>query len=347
MRNRKFLILLVVTVAVILTASLISGVRAPKTTREKTLLFPAVETAINDIARIELRGFERSLEIRRKDDQWVIASSDDYPAIADKVRGLLIQFANFRVLAEKTRRPHLYHRLSVEDPEKKGSRAIVTTLYGDDGESLAALIIGREKTRDAVNPVPAFYGRIPGTETSLLIQGQPDVSAETRDWMDTALFHIVSERVQTVRIEHPGETAVLLERPDEGQPDFFLRNIPEGKKAQSLVILNRMGALLEDMASSEVRSLVGTDWPADTATASITTFDGLVVRVKLARLEDQPWAHFTFEQLTGGAYDTAEAAAHSQADALNGRHADWVYRIQDFKYVDLTKHLDDLVRDSR
>ncbi|MCG8325571.1 MAG: DUF4340 domain-containing protein, partial [Thiotrichales bacterium] len=296
MQNRKIIILFVVTLAVIITASVISSVRAPQTGKEKAFLYPQLENAINDISRIHLRGFETGVELARSGEQWVIASSDNYPAIFDKVRALLIQFANFRVLAEKTRRPHLYYRLSVEEPEKKGSRAIVTTLYDSNNNTVASLIIGREKTGNAVNPIPGFYGRIAGTETSLLIQGKPEVSAVTRDWFITSIVHIPSELVQEVQIEHPGEDTVLLNRSEPGQPDFYLQNIPDGKKPQSLVILNRMGAILEDMVSEEVRSLQSITWPDDTVTATISTFDGLRVRTKLAVLDGKPMANFIFEQ---------------------------------------------------
>jgi len=350
MQNRRLIILLVVTLVVIVSASLISSVRAPKSSMEKELLFPQVESGINNISKIRLRGYNSTVELGKQGKNWVITSSDNYPVIFDKVRALLIQFANFKVLAEKTRRPQLYYRLSVEEPEKKGSRAIVTTLYGADGNEVVALIIGREKTGNAINPIPGFYGRIPGNETSLLIQGNPEVSANSRDWFVTHLFHVPSETVQEVRIAHPGEDTVLLNRSDEGQPDFYLQNIPEGRKAQSLVIINRMATLLEDMVAEDVRSLKSVNWPENTVTATISTFAGLVVTVKLTMLNDMPYANFTFENISvASKTDKNESDADVEqlnAADLNRQHADWIYQIQDFKYRDLTRELEDLLRKS-
>lgn len=345
MQNRKFIVLLIVTLAVIVTASLISSVRAPKSGKEKTLLFPDLTTEINKVNKLTLKGVESSVELARVNDQWVIASSDNYPAIFDKVRALLIQFREFSVLAEKTRRPHLYYRLSVEDPVEKGSRAVVTRLFNDNSEEVASLIIGREKTMNAINPIPGFYGRIPDTETSLLITGKPDVSARSQDWFNTNLFHIPSELVQEVKIEHPNDDIVLLNRSDPGQPDFFLRNIPEDKKAQSLVIINRMGALLEDMVAEEVQSLDSVQWPDTTVSTTITTFSGLTVSIKLDKLDDSGWANFSFVQSGDSQNDSSENDLN--ASELNARHANWVYRIQDFKYRDLTKPLSELVRKKR
>lgn len=346
MKKQRFITLLVVTVIVVITAALLSTVRAPQTTREKELLFPRLEAAINDITGIELTGYDSEVRLARQGEGWVLAGNDNYPADFDKVRALIIGFANFRVLAEKTRRPHLYPRLSVENPDTKGSRAIVTRLYNSAGDEVAALIIGREKTGNAANPFPGFYGRIPDTETSLLLQGQPDVSADPRDWFETGLFSIASDRVSEVRIEHADSEPVLLQRSDPGQADFQLQNIPEGKKAQSLVIINRMGALLEDMVAMDVRALNTVNWPGDTVTTRVSTFDGLVVTMKLAALDGQPFANFRFEKTSAAAPASASdsEAAALNADELNRRHADWVYLIQDFKFRDLTRTMDDLVR---
>ena len=346
MQKQRFIPLLVVTVIVVVTAALLSTARAPQTTREKELLFPRLEASINDITGIELRGYNTEVKLAKLGEGWVLAGNDNYPADFDKVRALLIGFANFKVLAEKTRRPHLYPRLSVENPDSKGSRAIVTRLYNSTGDEVAALIIGREKTGNAANPFPGFYGRIPETETSLLLQGQPDVSADPRDWFETGLFSIASDTVSEVRIEHADSEPVLLQRSDPGQPDFQLQNIPEGKKAQSLVIINRMGALLEDMVAMDVRALDSVNWPGDTVTTRVSTFDGLVVTMRLAALDGQPFANFRFEQDDAAAPASESDGATSSLNAgeLNRRHADWVYQIQDFKFRDLTRTMDDLVR---
>ncbi len=339
MLNRKFFVLLIVTVIVIVTASLFTSVRAPQTEKKTELLFPGLKTDINAVSKIRLRDVNSTIELAKHGDSWVLASSDGYPADFDKVRALLLQFSEFEILAEKTRRPHLYYRLSVEDPVEKGSRAVVAHLYDQSDTEMAALIIGREKTMNAANPIPGFYGRLPGEEVSLLLSGKPDVSADSRDWFDTALLHVPSETVSEVRIRHPGQPEVLLERTSEGQPDLFLRNIPEGKKAQSLVIINRMAAVLEDVVAEQVRGVNTVQWPETAVAVTIKSFDGLTINLKLARLDDKPFANFQFE--------TSDEGSQQEVAQLNARHANWVYQIQDFKFSDLTKKLDDLTRDKR
>lgn len=113
------------------------------------------------------------------------------------------------------------------------------------------------------------------------------------------------------------------------------------------------------MRANGVRSLAGFSFPEDSVTTTATTFDGLIITAKVAKVDNKSYAHFTFAadpsaaeaddiKTEGTDTDTTDAFAALGADFkpdpvqeakyLTDTMSQWVYQIPDFKYEALTSN---------
>ena len=78
--------------------------------------------------------------------------------------------------------------------------------------------------------------------------------------------------------------------------------------------------------------------------ASVTTFDGLTVNVRLADLDRKKWAIFD-AAYTGDPTDESDAAvaARAAAEEINARVGKWVYWVPSATFENLTRPLDDVL----
>lgn len=353
MKNRKFVIFFLVTMAVIIAAGIVSSLRSPQSTLEKTLLFPGLEGRINEVSRITVTGDNKSVELVEQDGKWLVASSSNYPAIFSKVRATVLNLSHLKIVDEKTSNPEFYDRLGVEDPDQKNARSLLLSVGNNAGETLAKIIVGQP--RQSSSSKPGLYVRLPGEKTALLVEGRLDISAENTDWYIRELINMPSAVVKSVDISYPDGKTFGIFKKDRQQPDFDTTDADMEKKSASKIIINRIAKGLEELRADGVRSSADFSFPEDVTRTTFTTFDGIITNIKLAKVDDKPYASFSFsvdEKLAAEA-DAAMAASDAEAakdtpsvkevvSNLSERLEGWVYRIPDFKYEALTTNLDKL-----
>lgn len=362
MKNRKLLILSLITVAVILAATITARWHAPETTITKEILFPELGNRINDIAAITIKGNKHTVELKRQDELWVLASSDNYPALVNKVRAAVINTAELKLLEEKTGNPAMYSRLGVEDPDSDDATSLLVTLITSAGEEAASIIAG--KPRQSAGSKPGLYVRFPDQTRALLVEGMLDVSANDADWFERNLFDIPSGYIKNVNIEYADGTSFEIFKERKEEPDFQVRGI-ELESSAAKIILTRIGRSLEEMRADGVQSLENFSFPEEIITTTTTTFDGLIITARVAKINNKSYAHFTFaadpvvdateekttEETGEGSTETLSALTEDfkpdpvqEAKYLTETLSPWVYRIPDFKYEALTSNPGNLKR---
>ena len=356
MKSNKLIILTLVTIAVILAATMMSRHRAPATSLEKQLLFPALLDKVNDVSTVSLKKQEKSLALVQKDKHWVISEADNYPANFGKIRETVIALAELMLLAEKTSNPDLYEKLGVEAPSADGASSVQLSLLGSDGKTLADLIVGNTRHSKSPGDKPGLYVRLPGTQAALLVEGRLDISADVTDWFERELFNIKASRVKHIHIAHADGAIVELGRENDVD-DFSMDELPEGMEMQSNVIISRMGTMLESIF---VDNVISADKLTETeqTTATIHTFDGLLVTIVSTGLDGNNYSSFSFtadENVDKGSEsESAENAAANndipgpaeEAEALNKIMSGWAYAIPTFKNELITRKLDALIRET-
>ncbi len=355
MKNRKLLLLSLITLAVIVAASITAKLHAPQSTITKQILFPELANQINDIVEIGIKGDRQTVLLKKQGNIWVLESADNYPALFNKVRALVINLADLKIEEEKTGDPALYARLGVEDPESKDANSLLITLKTSGNVEAASIIAG--KPRQSAGSKPGLYVRLPDRTRALLAEGMLDISGNPADWFERNLFDIPSGFIKNVTIQYADGNVFEIYKEQIEQIDFQTRGITVESSAAK-IIMNRIGRSMEEMRADGVRVLDNFSFPEETITTTATTFDGLIVTAKTVRVDNKAYAHFAFAVDPSATQedsvteeeneDTTDAVAEPAADikpdpVQEARHltetlSPWVYEIPDFKYEALTSN---------
>jgi Domain of unknown function (DUF4340) len=356
MKSNKLFIFAIITIVVIVAATLMSRHRAPTTTLQKQTLFPGLLEKVNNVDSLVLEKQGRALTLSQNASSWGIEQADNYPADFGKIRETVIAVADLQVLAEKTSNADLYKRLGVEDPILENSTSLRLSLLDANGNSLANLIVGNSRHSKSSSDKDGLYVRLPDSETALLVEGRLDVSVDVKEWFKRELFNIGSNRIQSVHIAHSDSGSVKLDR-NEDVGDFILHELPDDMEMQSDVIISRMGTILEDIF---VDNIIKADKlaEAEQIIATIQTFDGLSVTIVSAEIDGSNYSSFSFaanENISGeNNVDVEDAekqdneetdpSESEEAKSLNTIMSGWAYAIPDFKYELFVRKLDQLSR---
>jgi hypothetical protein len=245
-----------------------------------------------DVAVIRIVEPKATLTVQRKDDGWVIAEREGFPADMAKVREFVVSALELKVgqsepIGEKDRA-----RLNLDEPGKKTETAGTQVEFaGADGKALAKLIVGKKyfkREPDNADKAPAD-GRFvmrpedPGTVYTVsdpLLQA----SARTADWIDRSGFKV--EKVKTLEVRYPGGEGWRIERTGDNA-DWKLVGAKPGEKLEipkANAASYSLGLLeLADVAPKDAKD-TGLDNPT---LINATTLAGVSYAIKVGRLEGE------------------------------------------------------------
>lgn len=355
MKTAQFALVGVITVAAVGGAWYAVVSQAPQETVERPALFPDLVASVNDISRVSVKDGDNQVSLARTDDGWRVTTSGGYPATVDTLRRTLSNIAMLRILEPKTAKPELYSRIGVEDVVP-GANSVQITLGAAD-TVIADVIIGNLKERGD-NQVPGFYVRRASESQAYLVEGDLDVSARERDWLDSNVFDVPVDDVHAVTISHPGTEPYVVQRGGELDDDFALLDVPRGYEVQSQAIVTGLGTGLANVNFDQVAKLAELEWPDEVITASYSLFDGTQYLASTATVDDVTYTHFevSFDASRAVSLDVEDGDAEGNsagatdlaaaAEALNASLAPWAYVLPDFKLKTMVRTLDDLLRET-
>ena len=338
------------------------------------LLLPELAGELDEITQVTVMGAgsERVATLQRGEDgNWSIAEKAGYPADVEKVHHTLISLAESRIVEPKTANPDFYDRLGVEDVASDDAGGVAVTLAGTDSQ--VNVIVGNTEGASQ------RYVRVPEQAQSFLIDRDPEVGGETTDWLAAEILAIPGSRMARVTVTHPDGEVVSVSKADPDQSNFDVEAMPEGRELQYASIANVMGTVLSNLSLQDVEPLTATDVPV--TVTEWATFDGLVITAESFERDDEPWVAFRAEYRTpaetpsqqaelddadpeqeadseGGTDDSSggeaidESAAEDdspdvagEAMELEQRLAGWRYRIASYQHDQMTRRMEDLLRD--
>ena len=311
--------------------------------------------------------------VRGADGSWSVAEKDGYAADVEKVRQTLISLAEARIVEPKTSNPDFYDRLGVEGVENASAGGVAVVLTGAD--SPVNVIVGNTEGTSQV------YIRGADQAQSFLVDRNPDVGNETTDWLATEILAIPGTRMARVAVTHPDGEVVAVSKADSEQPNFDVEDIPPGREVQYASVANVMGNVLSNLSLQDVEPRTATDEPV--TVTEFVTFDGLAITAESLEREDEPWVAFraeylppveepapeddqaqedaaasaseeTEDEVAANADDMDAAAAEGESDGtavaaealdLDRRLSPWRFRIASYQFDQMTRRLDDLLRD--
>lgn len=364
MKGHHLGLLIVAAVLAIVAAFWTTSIREPAVSGGETgnALFPDLAGQLNSVTGVKLTGPGNTTiaTLNRSDTVWTLAEKYDHPANIAELRELLLQLSQARLLEEKTSNPEYYERLGVQDIASADAAGVLVEL---EGVAMPAVIIG-----DTVAAREAVYVRPAGEAASWLAGGSIVIASETMQWLDREALDINVSKIAEIEITHPDGHKLRAHKIKFGQPDFEVADIPAGRELQSDNIANAIASAIQNLQVDDVAPFGDSEFASLSTTQVVyRAFDGQVITAVLAAKDDKHYVHFSvsvdaataqrFLPVTEPSADDAgeqgpppqpEAdltAVSAEAEKMNARLVNWVYELPKARYDQMSKRLDDLLKD--
>lgn len=342
-------------------AAKVAGVGGP--------LFPALQGKDVSVGSVAVRSGSRTVTVALKDGVWGIAEKGGYPAKEDAVRSAVRALAGLKVVEAKTSRPEMYAKIGVQDPADvpaeaaEGDSAPMSVTVSDpEGKQLAAVIVGTQRYGP---PAQVFVRRVGETQSWLAeaTAGQVSLPRDVMGWIDRQVVAIPRSRVRSVMVTQPDGESVFVGRASEAETNFTVSGVPDGRELTSPTAGDQFGnwiasVYVDDVAPVDRADLTEAGGAEPGATATFTTFDGLVVVAEAMMSGVQTWVRFEAsvdESVRPAAPAEGEEAAagsglksieevRQEAEDLNKKFAGWAFQIPDYKATTLRTRMGGLLK---
>jgi hypothetical protein len=236
-----------------------------------------------------------------------------YPADAGRVRELLMNLNNLKIVERKTSDPANYAKLGVENPDTPTAASTLVEVVA--GQKTWSLIVGKNAAAGAV------YARKPGEAASALVEPAVTVDPDQKRWIDRQLTDIPGADVHEIAVKPASGPAYTLTRAKRNDPDLVLDPIPKGRTQASNMSINGQADTLTAFTFDDLRTV-----PATPATrvdrATFRTFDGEVLEFTGHRDADKAYVSVSASRDAALAARFQEAPAPKAAEVAAGKPAD-------------------------
>ena len=287
---------------------------------------------VNAVSRIELvGGGERArVSLVLGDAGWGVEQRRMYPAEISRIRRLLLDLSEAKVVERKTDDPEQYAQLGLRDIAHPDARGVLLKLT-QAGE-VRVLRLGNQPAGRT-----ATYVRAGDDDQCWTVNREIAPAGDPAQWLRPQLLDLPADKVQRVRVAHADGETVEGAR-DDGGGALTPRGLPAGaalKDAQALLrIANAATAL-------ELRDVLPEDEApepdGDAARVEFEMLSGYTVRAQLFARGEAHYARFTVQQSK-----RMSAKARADATALEQRVRGWVFQIPSFAYTSMTVRWSDL-----
>ena len=292
-------------------------------------------------AKVEVKSRFGEFTLVRNAGGWVAPDRNDYPVQEADVRRLIVSLTDMRYVERKTSNPERFARLEVQDIDGELADSAYVKVSNAAGDTLAKLIVGRPSARFFGGNSSGTYIRFPGTNETWLVSSVTNVQTRLVPWLDREIVKVPANTVARISIG-AGEGSYELSRPDADSP-FVVTGAPEGRELDQAQV-RAVTRALADVELEDVKLRSDFALPEGAQEAEVVTFDGLAVRLRVAREDRKNWAVFEAEYL-GQVDDKSDAAkaVREAADKINARVGDWIYWIPSNVFTNFTLPVEDLL----
>jgi len=283
----------VIAVTIYLTPAPVSERAAPG-----ERLYPALTAdTINTAASLAVTAKSKTFTIRKQADVWTVQEMSDYPADPALIRKALFSLTELRPYETKTRDPKRLAKLELEDPKGKDAQSKQLTVKDAAGKVLADIIIGKSNNTNVILGKEMVYVRKVGDDQAWLAEGDPSLKAEPLDWILRSVIDIDVERIKDVETKDPKGAVVLsLAKAKYEDKEFTLKNLPTGRKPKEARTVSYVAESLDNVNLDDVKKAADIDFEKNgTAVGTWRTFDGLVVKLRMAEVDKKFWVAITAE----------------------------------------------------
>ncbi len=188
-KNLKILILLSLGFLVVALGMYFDD-KSDSTNSTSEVLFPSFGDVLPNIAYIEFSNQTGKSVIENIDNQWLISSSDNFPANTELLSRFFIQLREAKIIDAKTNREDLLFKLGLDEENK-----MQLLLKSKNDEVLYSLDIGIYNYN-----IPGSYVKATDSNQSYLVS--TNLSADVSDfyWAPTDLINIGKSQIKSIQI---------------------------------------------------------------------------------------------------------------------------------------------------
>ncbi len=362
MTKQRLITLIVLSLLVVAGAIWLSSQRdRPRDDTAGARVVPALSSAVNDVSEVRLvkAGDATAVTLKRTATNWQVAQRTNHAADSAKVRKLLIDLADLKVVEQKTSNPANYAVLGVEDVKAAEAAGVRVELSGL--KQPVSLIVGKNAGSRS------SYARLASSDQSLEVTPALSLDTDPKNWLDRSLLDIAADRVQQVRVTDVKGLTYTTLRESREQTDFTVRDLPKGRALTSPTAANSAASALAALSFDDVRAVAADDpRNKEVARAEYRLFDGTIAEVTGRKEGERHWIRLNtrFDEAQHQLFATPaaseaknEAAAappaaterkldeiRAEAEKLAARFSGWAYEIPAYKYDSLFRPLDELTK---
>jgi len=346
MSDKKLTMLAIVAVLMVIWAVAQSRIASePKAKPEApAYLIQGLDPA--DIASIVLTNNDDTVTLKRRQDRFVIADKDDYPALAGEITKLLTSCFDIQTAELYTEDKANHKDLGLTEEDAR----TVVKFFGLDSSLITGVVIGKASEQGR-----GTYVRLVASDKVYVASQVPWVKSRAVDYIDQKLVSIERDDIESVTVTSPNEAYTL--KADNG--GISLENLPDGKKLKAGEYRHVFSALT-NLTFDDVRGKSSAQEDLNFERKFICKLkDSTVYTVAIAQKNDKTYitcdaeftdkAPVTKEKTVESEEELkkkeAKLLARDKAAEFSSKHSGWVYEISDYKAEDMTKELSELLED--
>lgn len=247
----------------------------PQTTESatNTAIFETLPASSSSITQVSVNNREGLLlAATLSNGQWMTSHDPElqaYPVDEARLADLVNALVNAKRVEAKTAKPENYSRLGVEDVMSEDSQSALVTLQSatDKWE----IIVGNR----AKSGTQTFV-RKPSQRQSWLISEPITLPDSPRGWLKQPILDVAFDSI--ISMQKEGDEGWVIEKA-EGEENFTLTAMPDGRDLQYDTILNGMVNALLDLRFDDVKPLNTESWDTleEVVSLSLETINGEIV----------------------------------------------------------------------
>jgi hypothetical protein len=321
MRMRTFYVLVLLTAMVVLAALLQKKDQmmvAKKSAKE--LLLPTLSNVIDDVRDIQVLTHHGQTHLVKSDSVWLLVSKDNYPVAVDRVNRLLTELSRLERVSAKTKNPRYYEKLGLNSVDEENSRSIKVTLKADQGQELAAIVVGDSRPSPKDSTDISRYMKQAGQAQSWLVAGELSLPRNALGWINTRLFAYEVSNLKRVAVNVMGGSMLSISKLAETDEDFILDDLPIDSAVSSQFQLNQIAGHVARLAMIDVNK-------RDEHETDVTKHPDAVVMVDT----------FSGQKLRLHFNKSSSGSDYLLRYWLNEQEAGWVYTVQAYQVEGILK----------
>lgn len=302
-----------------------------------------------NVSKITVKQGGATVTLDRKDDGFVIAEKDNYPAATKVINNLFTSALDIKTVELYTQDEKNYKDLGVTEEDTKG----MITFFDSAAKPITGFIIGKD-TESGKGQYS--YGKLLNDKKVFVLTDVPWIQSNAVEYTNQDLIYVKKGTVDWVTVACPNDNYSLTS--DANGAVAKLKEVPAGKKQKDSECLQVLGALSNLRFDDVMSEAKAKDLVFDRK-FNCKLKDSTLISLQVAKKGSDTFIKCTVDftdksQVTKDENvesqselkkKEAKLVARDNAKKLSEATSGWVYKIPSYMGDNLTKPLKDLVED--